>query len=78
MDNIDRAAEREEKMREEALAAQAKRAGFSGKHTADSAKFCEGCGETIPEARRRALPGVKLCVECQGYMERVARTGGAA
>lgn len=78
MDDIDRAAEREEKMREDALAAQAQRAGFSGKHTADSAEFCEECGEKIPEARRRALPGVQLCVECQAYMERVARTGGAA
>ena len=23
------------------------------------------CGEPIPEARRRALPGVRLCLECQ-------------
>lgn len=26
---------------------------------------CEECGETIPEARRRALPGVRLCIACQ-------------
>lgn len=26
---------------------------------------CAECGEEIPEARRRALPGVKLCVDCQ-------------
>ena len=25
----------------------------------------EECGEPIPEARRRALPGVRLCLECQ-------------
>ena len=27
--------------------------------------LCEECGEPIPEARRRALPGVRLCLECQ-------------
>ena len=26
---------------------------------------CEECGETIPEARRKAVPGVRRCVTCQ-------------
>lgn len=26
---------------------------------------CVECGEEIPQARRRALPGVTTCVECQ-------------
>ena len=26
---------------------------------------CLECGEQIPEARRRALPGVRTCIECQ-------------
>ena len=26
---------------------------------------CEQCGETIPEARRKAVPGVRLCISCQ-------------
>lgn len=26
---------------------------------------CEECGEEIPAARRRALPGVRRCVACQ-------------
>ena len=26
---------------------------------------CEECDEAIPEARRRAVPGVRLCVACQ-------------
>jgi len=26
---------------------------------------CAGCGAEIPEARRAAIPGVKLCVRCQ-------------
>ena len=27
----------------------------------ESLHFCEECGEPIPEARRKALPGVRLC-----------------
>ena len=30
-----------------------------------SARECVECGEPIPEARRRALPGVQLCITCQ-------------
>ena len=26
---------------------------------------CEHCEATIPEARRQAMPGVRLCVACQ-------------
>ncbi|NDY95456.1 DksA/TraR family C4-type zinc finger protein [Wenzhouxiangella limi] len=38
---------------------------------------CEECGDSIPEARRRALPGVKLCVACQEEMDsRRANSGG--
>ncbi|MCA0869671.1 DksA/TraR family C4-type zinc finger protein [Seohaeicola saemankumensis] len=31
----------------------------------DSLTHCADCEEPIPEARRRAIPGVKLCIECQ-------------
>jgi len=31
----------------------------------ESLKECEECGDTIPEARRKAIPGVRLCVKCQ-------------
>ncbi|HBT96925.1 MAG TPA: DksA/TraR family C4-type zinc finger protein [Desulfobulbaceae bacterium] len=27
--------------------------------------LCEECGDTIPKARREALPGVRLCIHCQ-------------
>lgn len=27
--------------------------------------FCAECGAEIPEARRAAIPGVRLCVACQ-------------
>ena len=31
---------------------------------------CAECGEDIPEARRRALPGVRTCVTCQAERDR--------
>jgi phage/conjugal plasmid C-4 type zinc finger TraR family protein len=31
----------------------------------ESRRHCEICDEPIPEARRRAVPGVRLCVVCQ-------------
>lgn len=31
----------------------------------ESAPECEECGADIPERRRLALPGVRLCVSCQ-------------
>jgi len=31
---------------------------------------CEMCEEPIPEARRRAVPGVRLCVDCQADHEK--------
>ncbi|MCT4610209.1 MAG: DksA/TraR family C4-type zinc finger protein [Pelagimonas sp.] len=31
----------------------------------ESLKYCAECEEEIPEARRLARPGVKLCLECQ-------------
>ncbi len=30
-----------------------------------SLKSCEECGAAIPPARRKAMPGVRLCVTCQ-------------
>jgi len=31
---------------------------------------CEECGESIPEARRQAVPGVRLCLPCQEERDR--------
>jgi len=31
---------------------------------------CEDCGEPIPEARRRALPGARTCVACQSARDK--------
>ncbi|WP_204114921.1 DksA/TraR family C4-type zinc finger protein [Shimia biformata] len=33
--------------------------------TGDSLTHCAECDEPIPEARRQAIPGVKLCIDCQ-------------
>lgn len=42
----------------------------------ESRAFCEECGEPIPEARRRALPGVRLCLECQQEADKPQRQQG--
>lgn len=31
----------------------------------ESLRECAECGEEIPQARREALPGVRLCLACQ-------------
>lgn len=38
----------------------------------ESAEFCE-CGVEIPAARRRAVPGVERCVDCEELREVNAR-----
>lgn len=42
----------------------------------ESEPRCVECGEEIPEARRRALPGVKTCVACQAAIDRRPVPGG--
>lgn len=45
-------------------------------HPADglpSAIWCEECDEQIPEARRSAVPGCLLCIQCQSLYERSAQ-----
>lgn len=37
---------------------------------------CEECDEPIPEARRKAVPGVRLCVSCQAAADR-EESGGS-
>lgn len=36
----------------------------------ESLTHCEECGAVIPEARRKAVPGVRLCVNCQAEEDR--------
>ncbi len=43
----------------------------------ESRRACEVCGERIPDARRQAVPGVRLCITCQQELdaERAASSG---
>ncbi|WP_186764618.1 TraR/DksA C4-type zinc finger protein [Comamonas flocculans] len=74
-DDIDRAQAREAELLADALHSQHRRAGLTGKTMADSAEHCQarGCAEPIPEPRRRALPGVRLCVACQARLEKTSK-----
>lgn len=44
--------------------------------TGESAEFCEECDCPIPEARRKAIPGVRLCVNCQAELEKQDTAAG--
>ena len=39
-----------------------------------SLEHCEECDAPIPEARRKAVPGVRLCVACQDAQDKAQRT----
>jgi phage/conjugal plasmid C-4 type zinc finger TraR family protein len=39
--------------------------------TGESLAFCEACDREIPQARREAIAGVRLCVTCQSDREEV-------
>lgn len=88
LDVFDRAQQREAQLRDDALdeqrrraAAQLGQAGDAERWQELSAEFCEGtgCGAPIPELRRRLMPRVRLCVDCQARaearMKRNAREG---
>ncbi|MGL5632422.1 MAG: TraR/DksA C4-type zinc finger protein [Azovibrio sp.] len=68
MDIVDIASDRETIHRELALAAQ--RAATASRV---SYSHCLECGDEIPEARRQAVNGVRLCIVCQGKKEHKSR-----
>jgi len=35
----------------------------------NSLTHCQECETAIPDARRKAIPGVRLCVSCQAELE---------
>ncbi len=37
--------------------------------TGESFKHCEECEAEIPKARRKAIQGVRLCVNCQSELD---------
>ncbi|ETW12589.1 hypothetical protein ATO8_11244 [Roseivivax marinus] len=45
--------------------------------TGESRTHCAECEEPIPEKRRAAIPGVKLCIDCQQERDgRAVQRGG--
>ena len=68
MDDVDRATQRIEEMSADALA-DLRRKMPQGV----SARFCQApdCGMSIPAARRKAVPGVKYCIDCAQRAERM-------
>ncbi len=39
----------------------------------DSLTHCEECNKSILEARRKAVPGVRLCINCQAELDAEAK-----
>lgn len=78
-DLVDLANEHADMLLRHALEEQRLRGALASGHLADgadwhvvSAAYCEGsnCDEPIPDDRRRLLPGVRLCVDCQARLEK--------
>jgi phage/conjugal plasmid C-4 type zinc finger TraR family protein len=67
MDMMDRAQELADLHLQDALAQRQQAA----RPPALTALECHGCDRPIPEARRLAVPGCCLCVDCQAAAERV-------
>ena len=40
----------------------------------ESLAHCAECDAAIPEARRRAVPGVRLCINCQAELDAKEKT----
>ncbi|QMU60842.1 MAG: DksA/TraR family C4-type zinc finger protein [Gammaproteobacteria bacterium] len=40
----------------------------------ESLHNCEECENVIPDARRKAIPGVRLCVDCQSEHDKEQTT----
>lgn len=65
-DFYDRAQALEQLQRDAAIDAH-----FAGARAAgDSLSHCEDCGDPIPAARQRIVPGCTRCVPCQQWAER--------
>ncbi|MBN0987337.1 DksA/TraR family C4-type zinc finger protein [Amphritea pacifica] len=42
----------------------------TGSSAAESLTHCEECDQPIPEKRRQAVPGIRLCIKCQAELEK--------
>ncbi len=43
----------------------------------ESLRHCEECDADIPEGRREAVPGVRLCVDCQAEQDELPASHSA-
>jgi len=68
MDIADHAAQAEQEFLARALELVRRQAPHGA-----AAFWCDECDERIPAARRRAIAGVRLCVECQTLREQRKR-----
>lgn len=44
--------------------------------TGESLTHCEECGVSIPQARRKAVQGVRLCIHCQDRQDKQKQVSG--
>ena len=56
------------------IAEELERLRARGRPTGESLTHCAECEEPIPEARRKAVPGVKLCLDCVAERDAAFRT----
>lgn len=42
----------------------------------ESLTHCDECDEPIPEARRKAVPGVRYCIACQTALDKAKQQSG--
>lgn len=54
------------------IADEVRRARESLLRSGPGLTHCETCNAKIPEARRQAIPGVRLCVTCQQLLDEEA------
>lgn len=72
-DVIDRANDRAQALNDDRIAEVRRQVALQASHP--SATDCEDCGASIPEARRKAIPGVSRCVDCATAVELHNRLG---
>lgn len=71
---IERAEERVEEEREALIADVRAAARRQGTYQDGIEILVCTCGEPIPEARRRAMPGARLCIDCATFAEQRERS----
>lgn len=74
MDEVDKAQAHAEEANTLALDEWRRRRGDS--RIAQSLSECEECGDEIPEKRRQAVRGCRLCIDCQRAVEAALKRGG--